>query len=87
MRGLAGLSGLSAEEGLLIPRCRSVHTFGMGFALDMIWLDRRGGVVRVDRGVAPRRMRTCLRARSVVETAAGAADAFVAAGVAAGPAA
>jgi hypothetical protein len=39
-------------------------------------------VVRVDRDVPPRRMRTCMRARSVVEVAAGRADAFLAAGLA-----
>ena len=27
--------------GLLIPRCSSVHTFGMRFALDLVFLDRR----------------------------------------------
>lgn len=80
-RGLAALDSLPADHALLIPRCPAVHTFGMRFALDLIWLGKGGVVVRVDRGVTSRRMRACLRARSVVETAAGAADAFLAAGV------
>jgi uncharacterized protein len=54
-------------EGLLLPRTRSVHTFGMRFALDLHWLDAAGAVVRVDRAVPPRRLRTCLRARTVLE--------------------
>jgi uncharacterized membrane protein (UPF0127 family) len=54
-------------EALLIPRCRSVHTVGMRFALDLVWLDARGGVVRVDRAVAPWRMRACRRACAVLE--------------------
>jgi hypothetical protein len=54
-------------DGLLLPRTRSVHTFGMRFALDLHWLDGDGAVVRVDRAVPPGRVRTCLRARSVVE--------------------
>jgi uncharacterized membrane protein (UPF0127 family) len=58
-----------------------VHTFGMRFALDLIWLDRTGAVVRVDRDVAPRRLRGCRRARAVLECAAGRADAFLAAGL------
>lgn len=51
---------------LEIPRCRSVHTFGMRHPLDLYWLagDR---IVRVDYAVGPRRVRTCLRARSVLE--------------------
>jgi len=85
-RGLAGLDDLPASRGLLLPRTRSIHTLGMRFALDLLWLDRDGLLVRVDRDVPPRRMRTCLRARSVVEVRAGQADAFLGAGVGAGPA-
>ena len=81
MAGLAGLDAIAPHEALHIPRCRSVHTFGMRFSLDLVWLDRRGEVVRVDRDVPPRRLRTCLRARSVVEAPAGRADAFLAAGL------
>jgi uncharacterized membrane protein (UPF0127 family) len=80
-RGLSRLEELPADHALLIPRCPSVHTFGMRFALDLIWLGKGGTVVRVDRAVPPRRMRLCVRARSVVETVAGNADAFLAAGL------
>jgi uncharacterized membrane protein (UPF0127 family) len=80
-RGLAGLAAMPREVALAIPGCRSVHTFAMRFPLDLIWLDRSGGVVRVDRAVPPRRVRTCLAARSVVEANAGTAEAFLAAGL------
>jgi uncharacterized membrane protein (UPF0127 family) len=76
------LDALPADTALLIPKCPAVHTFGMRFSLDLIWLDKSGGVVRIDRDVHARRMRACIRARSVIETAAGQADAFVAAGAA-----
>jgi uncharacterized membrane protein (UPF0127 family) len=80
-RGLARLDHLPADHALHIPQTPSVHTFGMRFDLDLIWLRRDGSVVRVDLAVTPRRLRWCLGARSVVETVAGEADAFVAAGV------
>jgi uncharacterized membrane protein (UPF0127 family) len=80
-RGLAGLGAIGPDEGLHIRATRSVHTMGMRFALDLLWLGAAGELVRVDRAVPPRRVRTCLRARSVVEVAAGRADAFLAAGV------
>jgi hypothetical protein len=80
-RGLSKLDALPATHGLHIPQTPSVHTFGMRFALDLIWLAKDGSVVRVDRDVPPRRMRLCTRARSVIETVAGQADAFLAAGV------
>jgi uncharacterized protein len=65
--GLIGLRGLPEGVALEIPRCRSVHTFGMRFPLDLVWLDGSRRVVRVDRGVPPWRVRSCRQARSVVE--------------------
>lgn len=83
-RGLLGRTGLLGREGLWLP-VRSVHTFGMRFALDLVWLDRAGGVVRVDADVCRRRVRTCLAARGgVVEVAEGSGAALAAALVAPG---
>lgn len=65
--GLAGLRVLPPRAGLLLPRTRSVHTLGMRFALDLVWLDGDGDVVRVDRAVSPGRVRSCRAARAVVE--------------------
>jgi uncharacterized membrane protein (UPF0127 family) len=81
MRGLARLDSMPRAVALHIPRCRSVHTFTMRFALDLIWLGGDGRPVRVDRAVPPRRLKMCLRARSVVEANAGTADEFAAAGL------
>jgi len=67
---LLGLSLLPRERagpGLLIPRCRSVHTFGMRFALDLLFLDRAGGVVAVRRAVPPRRFVAQRGADAVLE--------------------
>ena len=72
------MDDMPAGVGLSLAPCRSIHTFGMRFALDLIWLDGAGRVVRVDEGVPPRRFRTCLAARSVIETRGGAAQRFVA---------
>lgn len=69
--GLAGLDGLPPQTALLLPGCRSVHTFGMRFSLDLLWLDRQGRVLHQDRGVPPRRLRSCRRAAAVVEASAG----------------
>jgi hypothetical protein len=81
MKGLAKLDEMPATTALHIPRCRSVHTFTMRFPLDLIWLDKAGHVVRVDPQVPPRRLKSCLRARSVVEARGGTADTFLAAGL------
>jgi uncharacterized membrane protein (UPF0127 family) len=65
--GLLGRRSLPAGVALEIPHCRSVHTFGMRFALDLVWLDADRRVVRVDRGVPPWRVRWCRQARAVLE--------------------
>ncbi|HEX6389082.1 MAG TPA: DUF192 domain-containing protein [Solirubrobacteraceae bacterium] len=67
-RGLARMTPLPPGRALLIAPCRSVHTFRMRFALDLTWLDAHGEVVREDRAVPPNRVRTCLRARAVLES-------------------
>lgn len=65
--GLAGLRSLPPGTALLLPGTRSIHTLGMRFALDLVWLDDDGRVVRVDRDVRPWQMRGCRAARAVVE--------------------
>jgi uncharacterized membrane protein (UPF0127 family) len=75
-RGLAKMTPLPDDHALRILRTNSIHTFGMRFPLDLVWLGRGGHVVRVDHDVRPGRMKACVRARSVVETCAGQGDRF-----------
>lgn len=70
-RGLAKMEPMPPDHALHIVRTNSVHTFGMRFALDLVWLGRGGRVVRIDTSVPARRMKTCIRARSVIEAHAG----------------
>jgi uncharacterized membrane protein (UPF0127 family) len=71
LRGLARLDAVPSGHALELPRTRSVHTFGMRFALDLVWVDAEDAAVRVDRGVPPGRVRTCLAAKSVIEAPSG----------------
>ena len=65
--GLALLDRAEAGEGLLIPRCHAVHTFGMRFPLDLIFLDRAARVIRLRRGIPRRRFAVCAGADAVIE--------------------
>ena len=65
--GLAFLDREPAGTGLLIPRCASVHTFGMRFALDLYFLDREGALLAVRRRVPPRRVAWQRGAAAVLE--------------------
>jgi len=70
--GLAALDRGKAGGGLLIPRCSSVHTFGMRFALDLYFLDREGAAVAARLAVPPKRLAFCRGASAVLEVPAGA---------------
>ena len=59
------------DQGLLLPRCCSVHTCGMRFALDLVWLDGDGRVVDVEEAVRPWRVRSRRDAAAVLEVPAG----------------
>jgi uncharacterized membrane protein (UPF0127 family) len=65
--GLALLRPEAAGPGLLIPRCRRVHTFGMRFELDLYFLDRAGRVVDEHRAVRPNRFVSCRHAVAALE--------------------
>jgi uncharacterized protein len=69
---LLGLAHLDRRQAvpLLIPRCRSVHTFGMRFPLDLYFLDADGAVVACRPGMPPRRFAFCGRASAVLEVPA-----------------
>jgi uncharacterized protein len=65
--GLALLRPERAGEGLLIPRCRGVHTFGMRFPIHVVFLDAAMAPVSVCGAVPPNRVLRERRAAAVVE--------------------
>lgn len=65
--GLAYLDRADAGAGLLIPRCSSVHSFGMRFDLDLYFLDANGSVLEIRRCFPPRRFAICGNASAVLE--------------------
>lgn len=69
-----GLLGRGSVDGgaLLITKCRSVHTLGMRFGIDVAYLDETMRVLRV-RTMVPWRVGPVVwRARSVLEADGGA---------------
>jgi uncharacterized membrane protein (UPF0127 family) len=69
--GLAFLDRANAGAGLLIPRCRCVHTFGMRFDLDLVFLDPEGSEIRCDQAVPSCRVALEWGAAAVVELPSG----------------
>ena len=64
LRGLLGHRDPPPFALRLAP-CRSIHTFGMRFPLDLHWLDARGRTIRIDRDIRSGRVRFCRSARAV----------------------
>lgn len=65
--GLALLDRDRAGPGLLIPRCRSIHTFAMRFPLEVVFLDGAGRELRRIAALAPGRVAFERRAAAVLE--------------------
>ncbi len=72
MRGLLGRRGLAPGHAMYICPCPSIHTFGMQFALDLVFVDKALQVVRIVWDVGPHKMVTGGRgAHAVFEFEAG----------------
>lgn len=71
-KGLAGRASLSPGEALVISPCRQVHTFGMRFAIDVVFVDKSSVVLLAVHRLAPGRLsRVAWRARAAVEVEEG----------------
>lgn len=71
---LRGLLGRTLEEGggLLLTPCSSIHTYGMQYDIDAVYLDRTGVVLRVDEALIPgKAWRGERKAYRVLELASG----------------
>ena len=70
-QGLIGKAQLSSNEGMLIKQCCSIHTFGMTYAIDVIFLNSNGQIIRVVENLKPLRFARCGKACMVLELRAG----------------
>jgi uncharacterized protein len=73
--GLLKHSQLERGEGLWITPCEGVHTVGMKFPIDVLFLDKKRKVVKIRAAMQRWRMAACFRAHSVVELPSGTAAA------------
>ncbi|MBP2650408.1 MAG: hypothetical protein H6Q74_1233 [Firmicutes bacterium] len=71
LKGLLGSARLDEEMALVICPCSSVHTFGMRYVIDVVFVDVNHQVVKVVANLAPGKMAWCRKSHYVVELAAG----------------
>ena len=69
--GLRRRTSLEITEGLAIAPCEAIHTFGMRFPIDVVFLDTRYCVRRIVERLRPNRIAVCFAAALVVELSPG----------------
>jgi uncharacterized protein len=62
------------HTAFLLSRCSSVHTFGMAYAIDVVFCDASGRILRIQAGVRPWRLVRHVGAQAVWELRAGATE-------------
>lgn len=71
--GLLFRPPLRSGEALVIEPCASIHTLGMRYPIDVVFLDRRGKVLGLCEGLRPNRLYAGARgARQTIELPLGA---------------
>jgi len=73
MRGLLWHTPLKDDEGLLIQPCSSIHTFGMHYEIDAVFLSKDLTVKKIFSHVKPYRFVMSFGAAMVLEMLAGSA--------------
>lgn len=71
LQGLLLHKSLPVDSGLMLDSCNAVHTIGMSFPIDVVFLDTQKKVVGVRNSLKPQRFAYCAGAESVIECSAG----------------
>jgi uncharacterized membrane protein (UPF0127 family) len=71
--GLLGRRTLAPGEALLLVPCNNVHTFFMRFAIDVVFVDRRGVILTIVPRLMPWRVAAAKGAHGCLELAGGTA--------------
>jgi uncharacterized membrane protein (UPF0127 family) len=75
-RGLLGRDTLGPTNALVLARCRSVHTIGMRFPIDVVAFDKDWMLIDVRMLVPGRTAWPRRRVRHIIETAEGRGQSF-----------
>lgn len=73
LKGLLGTKHLAPGAGLVIRPCSSVHTFGMNYAIDVLFVNREDIVTKIVSYMKPGHLAADWGSRYVIELPAGTA--------------
>ena len=55
LRGLIGRN-LDSVDGLLLTPCNQIHTFFMSYPIDVVYLDKKGNILHIDKNISKSKM-------------------------------
>jgi len=61
LKGLLFKKEIDEDEGLLISPCSQVHTFGMKFSIDVLFLSKFGEVISIESSMSPGKISPLIR--------------------------
>jgi uncharacterized membrane protein (UPF0127 family) len=67
MQGLLFRKPLKSDEAVLIRPCSSIHTIGMSYPLDIVFIDTQGIVLKAIENLRPMRMAFAMNAYATIE--------------------
>lgn len=71
LKGLLGTSGLPEGQAFLIRPCNSVHTFGMRYDIDVLFVSQEGRILKIMAAMPPGRIAWCKESAYVLEMPSG----------------
>lgn len=76
MRGLLGRKSLGPDTAMVIDPCSSIHTLGMRFAIDIVFLDSKNKITSIAKNIPSGRFWVSggWHVRRVIESEAGCLD-------------
>lgn len=71
LKGLLLTETLQGGQGLLIKPCNSIHTIGMSYSIDALFVNSQDIVIKVAANIKPYRAVACTHSAYVIELPAG----------------
>lgn len=72
LKGLLGKKSLEKDQGLILRPCNSVHTVGMKFSIDVVFVNKDNKVLHIIKNMKPYKFSPIIKKASyVIETSRG----------------
>ena len=74
LKGLLGTKVLGVGHGILITPCNSIHTFGMNYPIDVLFVDKDHRIIKIISQMSSGKLAMAFGSRYVIELPGGTAQ-------------